>query len=179
MRSARDLPPARVTLVDSSPRVLLDLLGDRAPGWYRGALEGYRYGPGLQKLDYALSGPMPWADPRVARAATVHLGGLAPDLAESERVAGRQVPARPYVLAAQHTLFDPSRAPAGGHTFWAYSHVPGGFAGDASGPMEAQIDHFAPGWQGLILARVRSGRSAPPSARWRRRSTTSHPAGRG
>jgi phytoene dehydrogenase-like protein len=156
VRSARDLPPARVTLVDSSPRVLLGVLGDRAPGWYRAALEGYRYGPGLQKLDYALSGPMPWADPRVARAATVHLGGLAPDLAESERVAGRQVPARPYVLAAQHTLFDPSRTPAGGHTFWAYSHVPGGFAGDASGPMEAQIDRFAPGWQGLILARRRT-----------------------
>ncbi|AWT34902.1 P49 secreted protein [Deinococcus arenae] len=156
VRSARDLPPARVTLVDSSPRVLLELLGDRAPGWYRGALEGYRYGPGLQKLDYALSGPLPWADPRVARAATVHLGGLAPDLAESERVAGRQVPARPYVLAAQHTLFDPSRAPAGGHTFWAYSHVPAGFAGDASGPMEAQIDRFAPGWRDLILARRRT-----------------------
>ena len=83
-------------------------------------------------------------------------GGLAPDLAESERVAGRQVPARPYVLAAQHTLFDPSRAPAGGHTFWAYSHVPAGFAGDASGPMEAQIDRFAPGWRDLILARRRT-----------------------
>ncbi|WP_291429292.1 NAD(P)/FAD-dependent oxidoreductase [Deinococcus sp.] len=154
VRGARDLPPARVILVDSSPAVLLSILGDRAPAAYRDALESYRYGPGIQKFDYALSGPMPWQDPRVARATTVHIGGYAAEIAASEAVT--QAHPRPYVLAAQHTLFDPSRAPAGAHTFWAYTHVPNGSDHDVQAQIEGQIDRFAPGWQELILARTRT-----------------------
>ncbi|CAM3617753.1 phytoene desaturase family protein [Deinococcus frigens] len=154
--SAADLPPARVTLVDSSPGVLLGLLGDRAPAAYRAALERYRYGPGIQKLDYALSGPVPWADSRVARAATVHLGGTLDEVARSEAAAPTHVSPRPYVLAAQHTLFDSTRAPSGQHTFWAYSHVPNGSDEDIQQQMEDQIERYAPGFRGLILARHRT-----------------------
>lgn len=150
VRSMHDLPPARVTLVDSSPRALLDLLGDRAPGSYRAALERYRYGPGVQKFDYALSGPVPWTDPRVGRSATVHVGGSAQDIRGSEARPGHS--ARPYVLAAQHTLFDPDRAPPGRHTFWAYTHVPNGSAADVRPQVEAQLERFAPGFRGRILA---------------------------
>ncbi|PNY82715.1 phytoene desaturase family protein [Deinococcus koreensis] len=152
VRGPGDLPEARATLVDSSPRVLLDILGERAPAAYRRALEGFRYGPGIQKFDYALSGPVPWADGRVARAATVHLGGGADEIAASEAQAARRVSARPYVLCAQHTLFDPSRAPAGAHTFWAYAHVPSGSTADIRPQVEAQIERFAPGFQGRVLA---------------------------
>ncbi|MFC6666118.1 phytoene desaturase family protein [Deinococcus radiopugnans] len=145
-----------MTLVDSSPAVLLNLLGDRAPTAYRAALERYRYGPGIQKLDYALSGTVPWTDPRVARAATVHLGGTLDEVARSEAAAATHVAARPYVLAAQHTLFDSTRAPAGGHTFWAYSHVPNGSDADIGERMEAQIERYAPGFRELVLARHRT-----------------------
>jgi phytoene dehydrogenase-like protein len=158
--SAADLPPARVTLVDSSPGVLLDLLGERAPAAYRAALEKYRYGPGIQKLDYALSGPVPWTDPLVARAATVHLGGTLDEVAYSEAAAQSHVAARPYVLAAQHTLFDPSRAPAGQHTFWAYSHVPNGSDEDIARRMEDQIERSAPGFRDLVLDRHRTTATA-------------------
>lgn len=150
VKSAHDLPDAKVVLVDSSPRVLLNLLGERAPAAYRAALEKYRYGPGIQKLDYALSGPVPWLDTCTRRSATVHIGGSAEDVASSERSLNSP---HPYVLAAQHTLFDPSRAPAERHTFWAYSHVPGGSTQDISSQMEAQIERFAPGFRDLILAR--------------------------
>ncbi|MBZ9713998.1 phytoene desaturase family protein [Deinococcus multiflagellatus] len=156
VRGPADLPPARVTLVDSSPRVLLDVLGERAPARYRAALEGFRYGPGIQKFDYALSGPVPWADPQVARAATVHVGGPAADIAAAEAVVALRIPARPYVLTAQHTLFDPSRAPAGQHTFWAYTHIPNGSAGDAQAVVEAQLERFAPGFGGRVLACTRT-----------------------
>ncbi|GGO27734.1 phytoene desaturase family protein [Deinococcus humi] len=154
--SAADLPPARVTLVDSSPAVLLDLLGDRAPNSYRAALKSYRYGPGIQKLDYALGGPVPWTDPRVARGATVHLGGTLDEVARSEAAAPTHVAERPYVLAAQHTLFDASRAPIGQHTFWAYSHVPNGSDEDIGRRMEEQIERYAPGFGDLVLARHRT-----------------------
>ncbi|UBV41945.1 NAD(P)/FAD-dependent oxidoreductase [Deinococcus taeanensis] len=156
VRGPADLPPARVTLVDSSPRVLLGVLGDRAPARYRAVLERFRYGPGLQKFDYALSGPVPWTDPRVARAATVHIAGTAAEVALSERVSAARVPERPYVLAAQHTLFDPTRAPPGQHTFWVYSHVPNGSAEDAQAQMEGQIERFAPGFAARVLARTRT-----------------------
>ncbi|WP_369409496.1 phytoene desaturase family protein [Deinococcus arboris] len=156
VRGPADLPPARVTLVDSSPHVLLDLLGERAPARYRAALAHYRYGPGLQKFDYALSGPVPWQDERVALAATVHLGGHAPEIAAAEAVTTRCIPARPYVLSAQPSLFDPSRAPAGHHTFWAYTHVPSGSAEDAQAQVERQLERFAPGFGARVLARHRT-----------------------
>ncbi|RJF71160.1 NAD(P)/FAD-dependent oxidoreductase [Deinococcus cavernae] len=149
VRGPTDLPEARVVLVDSSPAVLLKLLGDRAPAAYRRALERFRYGPGIQKFDYALSGPPPWLDGRVNRSATVHVGGSFKDIVRSERAF---TSARPYVLAAQHTLFDPTRAPAGQHTFWAYAHVPSGSAADIRPQVEAQLERFAPGFRERVLA---------------------------
>ncbi|WP_240319422.1 phytoene desaturase family protein [Deinococcus wulumuqiensis] len=151
----RDLPDARVTLVDSSPRVLLGLLGDRAPAGYRAALSRYRYGAGMQKFDYALSGPVPWQDTRLRRAATVHVAGSAAEITASE--ASLSSPAspvspRPYLLAAQHTLFDPSRAPAGQHTLWVYAHVPNGSDTDIRPLVEAQLERFAPGFRERVLA---------------------------
>ncbi|ACO45622.1 NAD(P)/FAD-dependent oxidoreductase [Deinococcus deserti] len=148
-----DLPEARVVLVDSSPQVLLNLLGDRAPAPYREALGRYRYGAGVQKFDYALEGPVPWADPRMNRAGTLHLGGPEQEVRTSEAGLHSGVSARPYVLASQHTRFDPSRAPAGGHTFWAYAHVPHGSSADISGVVEAQIERFAPGFGQRVRAR--------------------------
>lgn len=155
VRAARDLPPARAVLVDSSPGVLLDLLGDRVTPAYRAWLNRYRYGPGLLKLDYALSGPVPWRDPALARAGTLHLGGTLEDISRAEaEVARGTAPERPYVLAAQHTMFDPSRAPAGGHTFWAYAHTPPGTPNTYAETIEAQIDRAAPGFRNLVLART-------------------------
>ncbi|GGK12799.1 P49 secreted protein [Deinococcus malanensis] len=153
VRTAADLPDARAILVDSSPQVLLNLLGQRAPSNYREALGRFRYGAGVQKFDYALEGPVPWADPRMTRAGTLHLGGPEQDVLTSEAGLRAGVSARPYVLAAQHTLFDASRAPAGNHTFWAYVHVPHGSGTDVSGTAEAQIERFAPGFSRRILAR--------------------------
>ncbi|WP_309571337.1 NAD(P)/FAD-dependent oxidoreductase [Deinococcus sp.] len=152
VRDARDLPDARVVLVDSSPRVLLDILGERAPTAYREALTSYRYGPGIQKFDYALDGPVPWADSRVGRAATVHVGGTLEEVTASEAHLDSAVSDRPYVLTAQHSLFDPTRAPAGKHTFWAYAHVPGGSAVDVRPQVEAQLERFAPGFRDRVLA---------------------------
>ncbi|MEW6421377.1 MAG: NAD(P)/FAD-dependent oxidoreductase, partial [Deinococcota bacterium] len=118
--TAHDLPPARAVLVDSSLDVLLGILGQRATPVYRAWLRRYRYGPGLLKLDYALSGPVPWRDPALRRAGTVHLGGTLEAIAQAEASVSRGVaPGRPYVLAAQPTVFDPSRAPAGRHILWA------------------------------------------------------------
>lgn len=148
-----ELPASRVLLVDSSPRVLLELLGDAAPASYRAALQGFRYGPGIQKFDYALSAPVPWQNPQMLRAATVHVGGTFAEIAASERT--HRTP-RPYVLGAQHTLFDHSRAPQGKHTFWAYAHVPSGSSADIQGPLEAQLERFAPGFQDVVLARTQT-----------------------
>ncbi|EYB66845.1 FAD dependent oxidoreductase [Deinococcus phoenicis] len=155
VRSARDLPPARAVLVDSSPAVLLDILGRRATPAYRAWLRRYRYGPGLLKLDYALSGPVPWRDPALRRAGTVHLGGGLEAITRAEASVARGVaPERPYVLAAQPTLFDPSRAPAGHHTLWAYAHVPPGTPDTYAEAIERQIERAAPGFRDRVLART-------------------------
>ena len=117
-------------------------------------MEAYRYGPGAFKLDYALDGPIPWKAPECARAATVHLGGTRAEIAASERAIWHgEVSETPYVLLAQQSLFDPTRAPAGKHTAWAYCHVPNGYTGDMTERIEAQIERFAPGFRDLILAR--------------------------
>lgn len=149
VRSARDLPPARVTLVDSSPAVLLRLLGDHAPASYRAALSRYRYGAGMQKFDYALSGPVPWRDAALRRSATVHIASDAAEIVRSEAHPGGP---RPYLLGAQHSLFDPSRAPAGQHTFWVYAHVPHGSDRSIRAEVEAQLERFAPGFRERVLA---------------------------
>jgi phytoene dehydrogenase-like protein len=159
--SLAELPPARLTMLDVTPRQFLALAGDRLRGHYRRALERYRYGPGVLKLDYALSGPVPWRAPECARAATVHLGGALAEIEAAEaEVARGGHPARPYVLVAQQSLFDPSRAPAGQHTLWAYTHVPNGSTLDVTDRVEAQLERFAPGFGELVLARSVLGPAA-------------------
>ncbi len=154
VRSMQDLPSARATLFDLTPRQVLQITGERLPPGYRAQLGRYRYGPGVFKIDYALSGPVPWKAAECMRAATVHLGGTLEEISASERAPGRgEHPQRPYVLFVQQTPFDPSRAPAGQHTAWAYCHVPAGSTIDMTGAIEAQIERFAPGFRDLVLAR--------------------------
>ena len=152
--SLDELPPSPLVFCDLTPRQVVRVAGDRLPPNYRRQLEAYRYGPGAFKLDYALDGPIPWKAPECARAATVHLGGTRAEIAASERAVRRgEVSETPYVLLAQQSLFDPSRAPTGKHTVWAYCHVPNGYAGDMTGRIEAQIERFAPGFRDRVLAR--------------------------
>ena len=155
VRSIDDLPPARIVLADVSPRELLQIAGHRFPPAFRRQLERYRYGPGAYKLDYALDGPIPWSAPACALAGTVHLGGHFEEILESEAAVwqGRVAP-RPFVLLAQPSLFDPTRAPAGKHTAWAYCHVPNGSTADAASAIEAQIERFAPGFGARVLSRA-------------------------
>ena len=151
-------PAARAILLDLAPRAALEVAGDRLPPRYARRLSAFRPGPGAFKLDWALDGPIPWRARECALAATVHLGGTLEEIAAAEAaVAGGAAPTRPFVLLAQHTLFDPSRAPPGRHTAWAYAHVPTGFAGDATREIEAQIERFAPGFRERILARAVRG----------------------
>ena len=147
---------AGLVLLDVTPKQFLSLAGDEAPARYRRALEKYRYGPGVVKVDYALSGPVPWRAVDCSRAATVHVGGTLDEIATAEAdVAAGGVPARPYVLVAQQSLFDSTRAPAGKHTLWAYTHVPNGSTrtDEAVAAIEAQLERFAPGFRDLVLAR--------------------------
>ncbi len=155
VRSLDELRGVRAALLDVGPRQLLSLAGARLPGGYRRALERFRYGPGAFKIDYALSAPIPWRARECGRAGTVHLGGTLAEIAAAEReAAAGRMPARPFVLVSQPTAFDPSRAPPGRHVAWAYCHVPHGFAGDATGALEAQLERFAPGFRELVLARA-------------------------
>ena len=148
------LGPARAYLFDTAPEALARIAGPRLPDGYRRALGRYRPGPGVFKIDYALSAPVPWRAPVCRRAGTVHLGGSLAEIAASERVVARgRHPERPFVLVAQQSLFDPTRAPAGQHTLWAYCHVPNGSIVDMTGPIEAQLERFAPGFREVVLAR--------------------------
>lgn len=152
--SMDELPPAKAVLFDLAPKGVLEIAGERLPKRYRRQLENYRYGPGVCKVDWALDGPIPWKAPEVASAATVHLGGTMEEIAASERGVWHGEHSRsPYVLLAQQSLFDPSRAPSGKHTAWAYCHVPNGSQRDVSAEIEAQVERFAPGFRDLILAR--------------------------
>jgi phytoene dehydrogenase-like protein len=150
-----ELDDAGAVLFDLTPRQVLAIAGDRLPGRYVRALERYRYGPGVFKIDWALDGEIPWTAPECRRAGTVHLGGTFEELAESERAAsqGRHAE-RPYVLFSQPTVCDPSRAPAGKHVGWAYCHVPSGSTRDMTGAIEAQVERFAPGFRERILERA-------------------------
>lgn len=152
--SLEQLGGARAVLFDTSAEILNAVAKDRLPASYRRALGRFRRGPGVFKIDYALSGPVPWTAPECRSAGTVHLGGkfdeVAASLVDVEK--GRH-PERPFVLIAQQSLFDPTRAPEGKHTFWAYCHVPRGSTVDMTGRIEAQIERFAPGFKDLILAR--------------------------
>ncbi len=158
VESLAELGDTRAVLLDVTPRGLLALAGDRLPDRYRRGLERYRYGPGVFKLDWALDGPIPWRAEECARAATVHLGGTLEEIAASEAAPGQgEVVERPYVLLAQQSLFDPTRAPAGQHTAWAYCHVPNGSTVDMTERIEAQVERFAPGFRERILARSALG----------------------
>jgi phytoene dehydrogenase-like protein len=161
VESLAELDGTRLVLLDVTPRQLLALGGERLPAGYRRRLSRWRYGPGVFKLDWALDGPIPWRAPACARAATVHLGATLAEIAATERAAWRgEVSERPYVLLAQQSLFDPSRAPAGKHTAWAYCHVPNGSPLDVTDRIEAQVERFAPGFRDLILARSAMGPAA-------------------
>lgn len=149
-----ELPPSRAVIFDVTPRQLIQIAGELLPAGYRRRLGRFRHGPGVFKLDYALDGPVPWAAPACRRAATVHLGGTIDEIAHAERAPHRgEHAAYPYVLLAQPTLFDPTRAPPGKHIVWAYCHVPNGSAVDMTAAIEAQIERFAPGFRDRVLAR--------------------------
>jgi phytoene dehydrogenase-like protein len=154
------LPDASIVMCDVTPRQMLSLAGARLPGAFRGLLEDFRYGPGAYKMDWALDRPIPWRAPECARAGTVHLGGTAEEIAAWEN--GQK--GRPFVLLAQSSLFDPSRAPAGKHTAWGYCHVPNGSTADMTDAIEDQVERFAPGFRAGILARS----VLPPAALERR-----------
>lgn len=154
VRSLDELPQASAVLLDVTPRQLLRIGGERLSPRYRRKLQAYRYGPGVFKMDWALSGPIPWRAKECARAGTVHLIGTLDEIAASEGATSRgEVPERPYVLLSQPSLFDASRAPAGQHTAWGYCHVPHGSAVDMRERIEAQLERFAPGFRDLVLAR--------------------------
>ena len=153
--SLDQLPPSKVVLFDTHAHVMARICGEALPAWYHALLRNFELAPGVFKLDYALSGPMPWLSEDCAKAATLHLGGTMPELAESEaRLARGELPERPYVLVAQQSLFDDTRAPEGQHTLWAYCHVPNGSDVDATAQIEAQLERFAPGFQRRVLAKT-------------------------
>jgi phytoene dehydrogenase-like protein len=145
-----NLPETDLILAGITPRQLLRIAGSHLPAGYRRRLEHFRYGAGAFKIDYALSAPIPWNAPECSRAATVHIGGSLEEIVESER---NFMSDRPFVLLGQPSLFDPTRAPAGQHTAWAYCHVPNGSTKDYTELIERQITRFAPAFRDCILAR--------------------------
>lgn len=154
IRALGEVETAGPVLFDTSPRELVRIAGEALPTRFAERLMRFRHGAGVFKLDWALSGPIPWSDPTVAEAATVHLGGTLPEIERSERAPYQgEHPDRPYVLLAQQSLFDESRAPTGQHTGWAYCHVPAGSTRDMTGTIEDMVEASAPGFRDLILAR--------------------------
>ena len=151
----RELPEARVVLFDTTPQALARIAGERLPAGVRRRYERFRYGPGVFKIDWALDGPVPWRADGLRRAATIHLGGTLEELAASEAdVAAGRHPDRPFTLFVQYHPWDPTRAPAGRTTAWAYCHVPNGSGVDMTDRIEAQVERFAPGFRDRILARA-------------------------
>ena len=149
-----DVPTAGPVLFECNPHALARICEAELPARFRKKLLAYRFGPGVCKVDWALDGPIPWAAPSCARAGTVHLGGSLDALVASERDAWEgRLSDDPYVLLTQPTLFDPTRAPAGQHTAWAYCHVPAGSDADRTDVIEAQVERYAPGFGDLVLAR--------------------------
>jgi phytoene dehydrogenase-like protein len=154
VRTLADLPPARLVLFDTSPSQLASIAGPVLPAGYMRRLRRYIYGPGTFKLDLALDGPIPWRDPRCLEASTVHIGGTLEQVAAAEAAVWRgEHPERPFVMLCQQSQFDPTRAPAGKHTGYAYCHVPPGSTVDLTEAIERQIERFAPGFRQRILAR--------------------------
>jgi phytoene dehydrogenase-like protein len=153
-----DVPRTRAVLFDVTPRQLHDIAGEHFTADYNKALKRYRYGPGVFKVDFALDGPIPWKAEECLRAGTVHLGGTLQEVAAGEATVARgEHPERPFILLAQQSLFDGTRAPEGKHTVWAYCHVPNGSNFDMTERIEAQIERFAPGFRHRILAKRTAG----------------------
>jgi phytoene dehydrogenase-like protein len=154
VRSLADVPESRAVLFDVSPRQLLEICGDALPARYRARMARFRAGPGVCKVDYALSEPVPWTNEDCRRAGGLHVGGTLAEIAaaEADVGAGRH-PERPFVLVGQQSLADPTRAPAGQHTLWAYCHVPAGSDVDVADAVATQIERFAPGFRDVVLAR--------------------------
>ncbi|HEX6314205.1 MAG TPA: NAD(P)/FAD-dependent oxidoreductase [Gemmatimonadaceae bacterium] len=149
------LPPATVTLFDTSPGAMAGIMRDAFPAGFLRSLERFRYGPGVFKVDWALREPIPWQATECLHAATVHVGGTFEEIAAAEAEPWRGESAeRPFVIVTQPSVFDPSRAPAGSHTAWGYCHVPRGSAVDMTARIEAQVERFAPGFRDTILARA-------------------------
>jgi phytoene dehydrogenase-like protein len=161
IRTLNELPTSRATLFDVTPTQLVAICGDRMPDRYRRRLQRFRRGPGVWKVDWALDGPVPWTNPHLHEAATVHLGGRLDEIvaAEDEVVNGRN-PERPYVLYVQTSQFDRTRAPGGGETGWGYCHVPNGSAFDMTDRIEAQVERYAPGFRDRIVERRVMGPAA-------------------
>ena len=149
-----DLPKSRVILLDVSVWEFLRIAGNRLPSRYHRRLESFRHAPGIFKIDYALSSPIPWKAEACRRAGTIHLGGSIDEIAAAERDVSRgKISERPFVLVAQQSLFDETRAPRGQHTLWAYCHVPFDCQMDMSERIESQIERFAPGFRDCVIAR--------------------------
>jgi phytoene dehydrogenase-like protein len=154
IQSLDELGDGTLVMCDVTPRQFLAMAASRLPDGFRRKLEAYKYGPGVFKIDWALSAPIPWKAAECGRAGTVHVGGSLDEIAASERTITGYMPSqRPFVLVAQPSLFDPSRAPAGQHTAWAYCHVPHACTADMTDAIESQIERFAPGFQSCVLAR--------------------------
>jgi phytoene dehydrogenase-like protein len=151
-----ELPSARAYLLDTDPAQAAAIAGSRLPSWFADGLLGrYQRGPGVFKIDYALSGPVPWTAPEARRAGTVHLGPTMAEIGAALKSAQRgSAPDPPFLITAQPSVFDPSRAPAGQHVFWVYGQVPNGWDRDFTAAIEKQIERFAPGFSDLVLART-------------------------
>jgi phytoene dehydrogenase-like protein len=158
VRSLDELPRASAYLLDVVPCDLAAIAGDRLPRRYLERLDAYRHGPGVFKVDYALGGPVPWTAEPCRRAGTVHLGASSSEIGAALRAAHQgALPDPPFLIVAQPSLFDPTRAPEGKHVLWAYAHVPHGWPDDFTEPVERQIERFAPGFRDLVLARASAG----------------------
>jgi phytoene dehydrogenase-like protein len=154
IENLNDLPKSRAVLLDVSVWEFLRIGGKQMPTRYRRRLESFRHAPGIFKVDYALSSPIPWQAEACRLAGTIHLGGTIDEIAAAERDVSRgKIPESPFVLVAQQSLFDKTRAPNGQHTLWAYCHVPFDCKMDMSEKIESQIERFAPGFHDCILAR--------------------------
>jgi len=154
VRSMSDIPSSRTLLFDLTPKQVLEIAGDQFSSVYKWQLKRYRYGMGVFKIDWALDGPIPFTSPGCLKAGTVHLGNTFEEIAEGERMTEQgKHPEKPFVLLAQQSIIDSSRAPHGKHTAWAYCHVPNGSEKDMTEAIESQVERFAPGFRELILAK--------------------------